>query len=186
MNCSMPGLPVHHQLPELTQTHIHRVGDAIQPSHPLLSPLTPAPNPSEHSPRAPPHSHSAFRKPDDRPHRPPRDGGRALSPPPQPSHTPVRPASKGKARAELRPVSRSGGEKGLRGSGAGTLGVPLEGSRRVGPGVCEGWRGGERALPPSRGGRWGRSSGGGGGGGAPRQRPRESFFNASRGPSPLP
>ena len=35
MNCSTPGLPVHHQLPEFTQTHIHRVGDAIQPSHPL-------------------------------------------------------------------------------------------------------------------------------------------------------
>ena len=39
MNCSMPGLPVHHQLPEFTQTHIHRVGDAIQPSDPLSSPL---------------------------------------------------------------------------------------------------------------------------------------------------
>ena len=38
MNCSMPGLPVHHQLPESTQTHVHLVGDAIQPSHPLLSP----------------------------------------------------------------------------------------------------------------------------------------------------
>ena len=38
MDCSMPGLPVHHQLPELTQTHVHRVGDAIQSSHPLLSP----------------------------------------------------------------------------------------------------------------------------------------------------
>ena len=37
MNCSTPGLPVHHQLPESTQTHAHRVGDAIQPSHPLLS-----------------------------------------------------------------------------------------------------------------------------------------------------
>ena len=36
MNCSTPGLPVHHQLPEFTQTHVHRVGDAIQPSHPLL------------------------------------------------------------------------------------------------------------------------------------------------------
>ena len=43
MNRSMPGLPVHHQLPEFTQTHIHRVGDAIQPSHPLLSPLTSCP-----------------------------------------------------------------------------------------------------------------------------------------------
>ena len=48
MNCSMPGLPVHHQLPEFTQTHIHRVSDAIQPSHPLLSPSPPAPNPSQH------------------------------------------------------------------------------------------------------------------------------------------
>ena len=42
MNCSTPGLPVHHQLPEFTQTHVHRVGDAIQPSHPLLSPSPPA------------------------------------------------------------------------------------------------------------------------------------------------
>jgi len=48
MNCSMPGFPVHHQLPELTQTHVHRVGDTIQPSHPLLSPSPPAPNPSQH------------------------------------------------------------------------------------------------------------------------------------------
>ena len=48
MNRSMPGLPVHHQLPEFTQTHVHRVRDAIQPSHPLLSPSTPAPNPSQH------------------------------------------------------------------------------------------------------------------------------------------
>ena len=48
MNCSMPGLPVHHQLPEFTQTHIHRVGDAIQPSHPLSSPFPPALNPSQH------------------------------------------------------------------------------------------------------------------------------------------
>ena len=39
MNCSMPGLPVHHKLPEFTQTHAHRVSDAIQPSHPLSSPL---------------------------------------------------------------------------------------------------------------------------------------------------
>ena len=46
MNHSTPGLPVHHQLPEFTQTHVHRVGDAIQPSHPLLSPFPPAPNPS--------------------------------------------------------------------------------------------------------------------------------------------
>ena len=48
MNRSMPGLPVHHQLPEFTQTHIHRVSDAIQPSHPLSSPFHPAPNPSQH------------------------------------------------------------------------------------------------------------------------------------------
>ena len=40
MDCSMPGLPVHHQLPELAQTHVHRVGYAIQPSHPLSSPST--------------------------------------------------------------------------------------------------------------------------------------------------
>ena len=48
MHCSTPGLPVHHQLPEFTQTHIHQVGDAIQPSHPLSSPSPPAPNPSQH------------------------------------------------------------------------------------------------------------------------------------------
>ena len=48
MNCSTPDLPVHHQLPEFTQTHVHRGGDAIQPSHPLLSPSPPAPNPSQH------------------------------------------------------------------------------------------------------------------------------------------
>ena len=48
MNRSTPGLPVHHQLPEFTQTHVHRVGDAIQPSHPLLAPSSPAPNPSQH------------------------------------------------------------------------------------------------------------------------------------------
>ena len=47
INRSMPGLPVHHQLPEFTQTHVHRVSDAIQPSHTLLSP-SPAPNPSQH------------------------------------------------------------------------------------------------------------------------------------------
>ena len=47
MNGSTPGLPVHHQLLEFTQTHVHRVGDAIQPSHPLSSP-SPAPNPSQH------------------------------------------------------------------------------------------------------------------------------------------
>ena len=44
MNCSMPGLPVHHQFPESTQTHIHRVDDAIQPPHPLSSPSPPALN----------------------------------------------------------------------------------------------------------------------------------------------
>ena len=48
MDCSMPGLPVHHQLPEFTQTLVHLVGDAIQPSHPLSSPFPPAPNPSQH------------------------------------------------------------------------------------------------------------------------------------------
>ena len=48
MNRSTPGLPVHHQLPEPTQTHVHQVGDAIQPSHPLSSPSPPAPNPSQH------------------------------------------------------------------------------------------------------------------------------------------
>ena len=48
MNCSTPGLPIHHQLLEFTQTHVHRVGDAIQPSHPLSSPSPPAPNPSQH------------------------------------------------------------------------------------------------------------------------------------------
>ena len=55
MNRSTPGLPVHHQLPEFTQTHvhpvgdaIHRVSDAIQPSHPLSSPSPPAPYPSQH------------------------------------------------------------------------------------------------------------------------------------------
>ena len=48
MNCSTPGLPVHHKLPELTQTHVHRVSDAIQPSHPLSSLSPPAPNPSQH------------------------------------------------------------------------------------------------------------------------------------------
>ena len=48
MNRSTPGLPVHHQLPEFTQTHVHRVSDAIQPSHPLSSPSPPTPNPSQH------------------------------------------------------------------------------------------------------------------------------------------
>ena len=46
MNHSTPGLPVHHKLPEFTQTHVHRVSDAIQPSHPLSPPSPPAPNPS--------------------------------------------------------------------------------------------------------------------------------------------
>ena len=48
MDCSTPGLPVHHPLPESTQTHVHWVGDAIQPSHPLLSPSPPAFNLSQH------------------------------------------------------------------------------------------------------------------------------------------
>ena len=48
VNRSTPGLSVHHQLPEFTQTHVHWVGDAIQPSHPLSSPSPPAPNPSQH------------------------------------------------------------------------------------------------------------------------------------------
>ena len=48
MNHSMPGLPVHHQLLEFTQTHVHWAGDAIQPSHPLSSPSPPATNPSQH------------------------------------------------------------------------------------------------------------------------------------------
>ena len=48
MNRSMPGLPVHHHLPEFTQIHVHRVHDAIQPSHPWSSPSPPAPSPSQH------------------------------------------------------------------------------------------------------------------------------------------
>ena len=48
MNYSTPGLPVHHHFPEFTQTHVHRVPDAIQPSHPRSSPSPPAPNPSQH------------------------------------------------------------------------------------------------------------------------------------------
>ena len=48
MDCSTPGLPVHHQLPEFTQTHVHQVGDAIQPSHPLSSPSPSAFNLSQH------------------------------------------------------------------------------------------------------------------------------------------
>ena len=48
MNCSTPGLSVPHQLPEFTQTHVHQVSDAIQPSHPLSPPSPPAPNPSQH------------------------------------------------------------------------------------------------------------------------------------------
>ena len=47
-NCSTPGLPVHHQLPEFTQTHVHRVSDAIQPSHSLSAPSPPTPNHSQH------------------------------------------------------------------------------------------------------------------------------------------
>ena len=48
MNRNMPGLPIHHQLPEFTQTHVHRISDAIKPSHPLSSPSPPDPNPSQH------------------------------------------------------------------------------------------------------------------------------------------
>ena len=48
MNCSKPGLPVHHQLPEFTQTRVHQVSDAIQPSHPRSSPSPPVLNPSQH------------------------------------------------------------------------------------------------------------------------------------------
>ena len=48
MNRSTPGLPVHHQLPEFSQSRVHRVSDAIQPSHPRSSPSPPAPNPSQH------------------------------------------------------------------------------------------------------------------------------------------
>ena len=48
MNHSTPGLPVHHQLPEFNKINVHRVSDAIQPSHPLSSPSPPAPNPSQH------------------------------------------------------------------------------------------------------------------------------------------
>ena len=48
MNCSTPDIPAHHQLPEFTETHIHWVSDAIQPSHPLSSPSPLAPNPSQH------------------------------------------------------------------------------------------------------------------------------------------
>ena len=48
MNCRTPGLPLHHQLPDFTQIHVHRVGDAIQPSRPLSPPSPPGPNPSQH------------------------------------------------------------------------------------------------------------------------------------------
>ena len=48
MNRSTPGLPIHHPLPKITQTHAHRLSDAFQPSHPLLSPSPPTPNPSQH------------------------------------------------------------------------------------------------------------------------------------------
>ena len=48
MNHSTPGLPVHQHLLEFTQIHVHQIGDAIQPSHPLSSPSPPAPNPSQH------------------------------------------------------------------------------------------------------------------------------------------
>ena len=49
MNCSTPGLPIHHQLLEFTQTHVHQIGDAIQPSRPLSPPSPPAPDPSQAS-----------------------------------------------------------------------------------------------------------------------------------------
>ena len=48
MNPSTPGLPFHHQLPEFTKSHVHQVGDAIKPSHPLSSPSPSAPSPSQH------------------------------------------------------------------------------------------------------------------------------------------
>ena len=48
MDCSIPGFPVHHQLPELAETHVHRVSDAVQPSHPLLSPSSPTFKLSQH------------------------------------------------------------------------------------------------------------------------------------------
>ena len=48
MNHMTPSLPVHHELPEFTQTQVHQVSDAIQPSHSLSSPSPPAPNPSQH------------------------------------------------------------------------------------------------------------------------------------------
>ena len=48
MDCSTPGLPVHHQLPERTETHVHRLDDATQPSHPLSPPSPPALNLSQH------------------------------------------------------------------------------------------------------------------------------------------
>ena len=48
MDCSMPGIPIHHQLPGFTQTHVYQVSDAIQPSHPLLSPSPPTFNLSQH------------------------------------------------------------------------------------------------------------------------------------------
>ena len=57
MNHSTPGLPVHHQLPEFIQTHVHRVSDAIQPSHPLSSSSPPAPNPSQHQSLFHTHTH---------------------------------------------------------------------------------------------------------------------------------
>ena len=64
MNRSTPGLPVHHQLPEFTQTHVHRVSDAIQPSHPLSSPSPPAPNPSQHQGLFPRDTQISFPLPD--------------------------------------------------------------------------------------------------------------------------
>ena len=60
MDCSTTGLPVHHQLPEFTQTHVHRISDAIQPSHPLSSPSPSAPNPSQHQEETLTQSESQF------------------------------------------------------------------------------------------------------------------------------
>ena len=63
MNRSTPGLPVHHQLPEFTQTHVHWVCDAIQPSHPLSSPSPPVPNPFQHQTSVLKSVHKEFNKP---------------------------------------------------------------------------------------------------------------------------
>ena len=97
MNRSTPGLPVYQQLPEFTQTHVHQVSDAIQPSHPLLSPSPPAPNPSQHrrerNPERPPsnsHGDWPFLRPPERvpevpivseEHLPQIEKSRSFSPP---------------------------------------------------------------------------------------------------------